>query len=224
MKDLRGKITLRTIVHNQKWHFVTELQIIKDLVVNMEDYFLERCIEFEKDAAKRVKKAPKYSREELEEILEDEFNVVSRGMPILIRQSLFISTYSLLETYLNELCSTLKEELKMSIDVSDLNGAGIFRAQNYLAKILNVDFPQSHRSWQKIGHYNRLRNCFAHANGQLSKETNKQLLKFIKDQEKIEANILLRVELQEGFVEEVCDTMTLFARELLPRVQKVVEA
>lgn len=220
---LRAPITLFSTLHNRIWHMESEFRIIRDLARNMEDYFLERCIDFEKHTEKEIKKAPKYRRDELEEHFEDEYNVLL-SMAVLTRHSLFTSTYSLLETFLNDLCSTLKEERKLLIDISDLSGAGIFRAQTYLSKIIHVDFPSSHRSWQRICNYNKLRNCLVHADGQLSNDSNKQLLKFITGHKHLEMNILAKVQLQEGFVPEVCDTMAQFVRELMPKVIEAVEA
>lgn len=221
--ELRAPITLFSTLHNRIWHMESEFRIISDLAQNMEDYFLERCIDFEKHTEKAIKKAPKYRREELGEHLEDEYNILL-SMQVLIRHSLFTATYSLLETFLNDLCSSLKEERKLMIDINDLNGAGIFRTQTYLSKILHVDFPTSHRAWQRICDYNRLRNCLVHADGQLSKDSNKQLLKFIKAHKHLEVNVLVKVQLQEGFVPEVCATMAQFVRELIPRVIEAVEA
>lgn len=221
--ELRAPITLFTTLHNRIWHMESEFRIIRDLARNMEDYFLERCIDFEKYSEKEIKKAPKYRREELEEHHFDEYNVLL-SMSVLIRHSLFTSTYSVLETFLNDLCSTLKEERNLVIEINDLNGAGIFRAQTYLSKMIHVSFPSSHRSWQRICNYNRLRNCLVHADGQLSKDSNKQLLKFINGHKHLELNVLAKVQLQEGFVPEVCDTMAEFVRELIPRVIEAVEA
>lgn len=221
--ELRAPITLHSTLYNRIWHMESEFRIIKDLAQNMEDYSLERCIDFEKYEQKAIKKSPKYRREELEEQLVDEFNVLL-SMQVLIRHSLFTSTYSLLETFLNDLCSTLKKERNLLIDIGDLNGSGIFRAQTYLSKILHVEFPSSHRSWQRIGNYNKLRNCLVHTDGQLSKESNKQLLKYIKAHKFLDVNVILKVQLQDGFVQEVCDTMAQFVRELIPRVIEAVEA
>jgi len=221
--ELRAPITLHSTLYNRIWHMESEFRIIRDLVQNMEDYFLERCVDFEKYEAKTIKKSPKYRREELEEQLEDEYNVLL-SMPILIRHSLFMSTYSLLETFLNDLCLTIKKERNILIDLNDLNGAGIFRAQTYLTKILHVEFPSSHRNWQRICNYNKLRNCLTHTDGQLSKESNKQLLKFIKAHKCLEVNVILKVQLQDGFVQEVCDTMAQFVKELIPKVVEAVEA
>ncbi|BBA70036.1 hypothetical protein [Geobacter sulfurreducens] len=221
--ELRAPITLSSTLYNHIWHMQSEFRIIGDLVQNMEDYFLQRCVDFEKYEATTIKKSPKYRREELEEQLEDEYNVLL-SMPVLIRHSLFTSTYSLLEAFLNDLCSEVKKERNLLIDINDLSGAGIFRAQTYLSKILNVEFPSSHRSWQRICNYNKLRNCLVHADGQLSKESNKQLLKFIKAHKYLEVNVILKVQLQDGFVQEVCDTMAQFVQELIPKVIEAVEA
>lgn len=94
--ELRATVTLFSNLHNRIWHMESEFRIIRDLAWNMEDYFLERCIDFEKHTEKEIKKIPKYRRDELEEHLEDEYNVLL-SMAVLTRHSLFTSTYSLLE-------------------------------------------------------------------------------------------------------------------------------
>jgi hypothetical protein len=64
--ELRAPITLSSTLYNNIWHMQSEFRIIGDLVQNMEDYFLQRCVDFEKYEAKAIKKSPKYRREELE--------------------------------------------------------------------------------------------------------------------------------------------------------------
>jgi hypothetical protein len=63
--ELAAPITLFTTLHNRIWHMGSEFRIIRDLAQNMEDYFLERCIDFEKYNDRAIKKAPKYLREVL---------------------------------------------------------------------------------------------------------------------------------------------------------------
>ena len=209
---------LRLVLPGRRWHLATELRIIKDVANNMENDFLERSIVFNNEAQEKLRKTPGYSREELEEILDEEYFVISESMPIIVRQSLFISIYSLLETYMNDVCDMLKENQKIAISVGDLSGNGIFRAQCYLQKVLNVDFPASHKTWQKISNYNRIRNCLVHSSGQVTDDTNKQLLRFIKNNPLIDLNPIHRIHLQEGFVDEVCDSIESFVNDLTDRM------
>src|SRR6185369_14397599 len=91
-KQLRYELPAR------RWHLANELTIIKDVANNVEVDLLERSVIFNGELQKKLKKTPKYSREELEEILDEEYFVIAESMPVIIRQSLFISIYALLET------------------------------------------------------------------------------------------------------------------------------
>lgn len=215
---------LRYELPGSRWHLANELVIIKDVANNVEVDLLERSVIFNEKSEKRLKRTPKYSREELEEILDEEYFVIAETMPIIIRQSLFISIYALLETYLNDVCDLLQREQKLQVSVKDLAGNGIFRAKDYLEKVLNVDFPASHKLWQRISNYNRLRNCFVHACGQVTPDSNKQLLKFLKDSPHVDISFLKRIELREGFVGEACDSIIAFANDLTDRLLKRFDA
>ncbi len=201
-----------------------ELEIIKDVANNMEIDLLERSVTFNLESQKRLKKTPKYSQEELEEILEEEYFVIAETMPIIIRQSLFISIYALLEIYLNDVCDLLQQDQKLNVTVKDIAGNGIFRAKDYLEKVLNVDFPALNKTWQRISNYNRLRNCFVHAGGQITTDTNKQLLKFAKDNSHLDVSFIKRIELRQGFVGEACDSIISFANDLTDRLLKRFDA
>jgi hypothetical protein len=211
---------LRYELPASRWHLANELTIIKDVANNIEVDLLERSVICNKESQKKLKNTPKYSREEHEEILDEEYFLIAETMPVIIRQSLFIAIYALLETYLNEVCALIQREQKLKVSINDLAGNGIFRAKDYLEKVLDFQFPASHKSWQRISNYNRLRNCFVHACGQITSGTNKQLVKFIESNPYTDITFLKRIELREGFVGESCDSIVAFANDLTDQLLK----
>jgi len=66
--------------------------------------------------------------EEEKEFTEDEFTQ-------LLRQSLFITAYSLLEKHFDGVCDGLKKHLKLALSQSDLRHRGIERSKVYLTKV-----------------------------------------------------------------------------------------
>jgi len=83
--------------------------------------------------------------------------------PNLLRSSLFVTIYSMLENELNRLCYKLSKRDGLTVD--DLRGNGIIRASTFLIKVCRVDFPEDSPEWKLLRQYNQLRNDVVHNNG-----------------------------------------------------------
>lgn len=73
--------------------------------------------------------------------------------------------YSYLESSLEQICEHLMRSRNFTIELDDMNGKGIKRAQLYLEKVAGIDFPKDSHAWQEIEKLNKIRNCIVHTEG-----------------------------------------------------------
>lgn len=87
--------------------------------------------------------------------------------PGMVRSSLFLSCYALVEARLDELCFHLQECCDLRVSPADLRDKGLTRARIYIAKVAGMRFPSNSKSWDTIQKLGRIRNLLAHAQGQV---------------------------------------------------------
>ena len=88
------------------------------------------------------------------------------------RMSTLLLSYSVLESSLIAICDNFTKELDLPVSVADLNGSGIERCKKYLESFDLFCFGSNQElkgCWDKLVFLNKLRNCFAHAEGDISK-------------------------------------------------------
>ena len=88
------------------------------------------------------------------------------------RMSILLLSYSVLESNLVAICDNFSKELDLPVSVVDLNGSGIERCKKYLESFDLFCFTSNRElksCWDKLLFLNKLRNCFAHAEGDISK-------------------------------------------------------
>jgi hypothetical protein len=78
---------------------------------------------------------------------------------------IIISSYSLLENTLYDLCVAYQELLGETIHFTEVKGKGIEQAANYLVKIVNITNLKNGVLWEKINYWNKIRNTLTHKNG-----------------------------------------------------------
>lgn len=125
--------------------------------------------------------------------------------PILCK-SLFLTSYSMLEKSLNEICVTLQQHKSFDVSYKDIKGQGIERAVLYLTKVISLKKLKNCVSWNELKHWNTARNCFLHNGGEVNEEE------------------LNKIELTQLKVEEVYDKLTLImSYESCRRFLKTIE-
>ena len=63
--------------------------------------------------------------------------------------------------------SLLLSEFFKWIGPKDIAHKGITRSRIYLEKVVGLDFPDQHSSWNRINDFADLRNCIVHAAGRI---------------------------------------------------------
>ena len=114
------------------------------------------------------------AREQLYDWHQDTHWELTELFPQIIRNSIFVMSYSFLEYGLFRLCMILNQIRPTGIQVEDLRGRPIEQAQAYLTKAQGIAFPADAVQWRRIQRYRELRNVIVHRNGRLHPEPKDQ--------------------------------------------------
>jgi len=210
------------IVFSMNW-ILASIQIKLDSLFEYAE-LIEKLIEkeFKKFNLKVEKEAAKLSDEQkdgLYDYYSDEHWNFSKGYSDILRTSLFIKCYSLLEYELDALCKHLCEKNNYSLILTDLNGKGIFRAKDYLKKVALINFPDSTNEWQEVTAYNKIRNIFVHNAGTFDNEESLNKLAYIfNTHTSIKSDKLLQIHLEKEFCFEVITVLKQFFDKLFKTI------
>lgn len=94
--------------------------------------------------------------------------VFSEWFPAMQRAAAFLVVWGWFERHMNELCTEVQKTGGYQIAVNDLTGEGLTRVRTYLLKVGGLTGDWSEKYWQELPDLQRIRNLFAHADGQLS--------------------------------------------------------
>jgi hypothetical protein len=225
MKPIRDEFNLYPVLG--------KLGDFSEYLEDVEELIDSKAKELDKVFAKRVQEVEQgseldhgfpfgtehYVRFSLEEDLEKIENV----FPNLLRRSLFVYVFSVLEDALVNCCKLLNYQGRPFIRPEG-KGGNIFKARKYLVKA-GVTFPE----WGEIEKYARLRNCIVHSGGRLEtkRKDERDLRAFVKRKKmkslldsipcSEEAN---EVIFHQGFCEEVIRTISSFLEQLRTNMER----
>lgn len=167
-----------------------------------------------------AKRLPQDEQEWLWEWHVDDFGKLNKIFPQTLRTSLFTTIYSYFEHRLNEACRILKRQTNQQLDIKDITGQGIVRAQSYLKKVMNVDFPDNSQQWNDIMGYNVIRNLIVHNDGELGdNETSKKVKAFVQGKTSVQI-IDDKLQLQQEFCIGFIKTINGFMDSLVEEINK----
>lgn len=94
--------------------------------------------------------------------------IAEEEIPRIIRIPLVVSVYTIYENSITQLLHYAKEKESKGLSIKDINGKSITSTFNkYMKHILNYEFQISNRQMEKINALTKIRNCVAHANGNI---------------------------------------------------------
>ncbi|MEC0534306.1 hypothetical protein P8863_17640 [Bacillus spizizenii] len=102
--------------------------------------------------------------------------------PIIIpsvSSALFTGIYGDFEYFLNLICNAYKTKHGYKIDLKDISGNGIERAVLYLTKVVQVRDLKKTPEWNKLKHWNRIRNIIVHNNRVIRNKEDKDSIIFL---------------------------------------------
>jgi hypothetical protein len=116
---------------------------------------------FEKRAALMGEEA----RQEYLEVCSEDVAVYEDAFPRILRYSLFVHAYSVLEHELAVLARYYKKALALRLSPADLKHSGITQSRIYLKKVAGKPFPDRTANWQDISALGEVRNLIVHRAG-----------------------------------------------------------
>ena len=118
----------------------------------------------------------------LEYEVSDEFYLIDDVFLPLFLHSSTISLFAFFESELTALCKRLDRAQSQGSVWPSLNGSGIGKAKQYLKDHTSVNFGQLNSYWVNLNNMQSIRNCLAHANGdiaQMSTENKRERIRQI---------------------------------------------
>ncbi len=212
-----------------KGMIMVETNNISSYLRSAEKFLEDEVKKLEKKFGDEKSKLTEEEQSEFAEYYAEIYRELTEEFPRLLRNSLFVLSYSVTENYLNYYCNRSEKHFGLKLTLSDLKGRGVERAKNYLKKVAEIDFPENDE-WAEIKHYNRIRNFIVHNNGKLDDSSNAgKVEKYIKAKPdllelkefSINKKIVSKsIVIKQGFCEEVLKT----AKDFLFRLDGAYQA
>ena len=208
-------------------HGLIKLQLnhLKEYVETLENLIGKELSDFDSFVEKEAAKLEEEERDFFYDHHLDTQWQLSEIFPNILRTSLFIKCYSILETELINMCDVLQKRNNYPIRLSDLKGKGIFLAQLYYKKVVGIEFPDQSKSWAEILKYNLIRNIFVHKEGHLSDDDkSKKAADYIENKTSILLDKYCRIQLTKDFVPQAIDVIEDFFNEFFEVIEKNVKS
>ena len=197
-----------------------DLRHLSEYIEETEKAQESSAVNFANDINERAKDIPEEQQNDWHDWYTDDYWKLSTVFPGLMRSSMFVISYSLLEHRLLEICRILQKQQKHKITLKDLKDEGIRSGQTFLKGVVGVEFPDGKKEWSDITNYNRLRNAIIHADGILQTEAVEKMKPFLAATKTITVDDHGRIHLERGFCAEVLGTVHGFFSALFDELKK----
>lgn len=139
-----------------------ELIVMQEYLNRLEVGIKAACDAYLETEIKKYEGAEYYEYQHIYSIAEEE-------IPRLIRLPLVVSIYTLFENSITQLLSYAQAKESKGLGLKDINGKSPASTFNkYMRHVLGFDFQILNTAMDEISKINKIRNCIAHANGNLS--------------------------------------------------------
>jgi hypothetical protein len=111
--------------------------------------------------------------------------------------------------------------------LDEVKGDGIERAKLYIEKVCLIDFPKKSHTWQEIQKFNAIRNCVAHAEGNVEETKSPTKLKsIIKNTKEISLDLSIQrfIRLESGYIPSIISCIEEFIHEVHEEAFKTISA
>lgn len=171
-----------------------------DTLFNVERLFGEESEKYKAHLLEEANKLPGINKEAYMEDYSRDLWFIEDLIPSKIRTSILISCYATFEYELLRICKTISRNSEFPITLNDLKGKGIFLAQTFLEKVVQVTIPGKDDIWPHIIAFNTIRNMIVHNNERLDRSHPKAefILKYIGTHKDIVGDIIVD---EDGYFE-----------------------
>jgi hypothetical protein len=101
-------------------------------------------------------------------------SLFSDYFPALQRSAAFLVAWAIFEHHLEDLCQEIATAMALKIALADLRDTGARRVRAYLAKAACLHGQWADKLWQELASLQLLRNLFAHGDGSLTDNRQKE--------------------------------------------------
>ena len=203
--------------------FRIRLRSLRRFAEETEAFIKREIRRLERQFRREAKSIPKEQSQDLGEWYGEQINELVDEFPSILRTSIFVMQYALLETFLSDLCQHLQRAGDLSLSLGDLRDRGVQRASTYLTKVVHVSFPNQSPEWRCILHLNRIRNLVVHSGGRAAGKDRK-LTAAIKAISGIELDRYGRIGLKSEVIPWTSDLLHRFSETLQERVIATINA
>lgn len=109
----------------------------------------------------------KEEKEELYDFFSEQHLELSETYPSILRESLFISSYSVIESLAFKVCGHVKELKGFELNVKDLRGDGLQQCYIYLTRAASLNSLKDNKHYGQLQFLNTIRNALVHNQGRL---------------------------------------------------------
>jgi hypothetical protein len=188
-----------------------ELILMQEYLNQMEVGVKAICDAYLERETKKYANAEYYEYQHIYSIAEEE-------IPRLIRLPLMVSIYTIYENSITQLLSYAQTKENAGLTLKDINGKSLSSTFNkYMKHVLGFDFQISSKAMQQINTINKIRNCIAHANGNLSSLSKEKIseLRVLEDS-RIGVEITsMQIDISYSLIKSSMTTVENIVRELM---------
>lgn len=214
---------LGLLIFKYKWDIFSELSKIRKYYDQVEVFFTKESVRIEKEFESQTERYNLLSANQRHELIEKygwELTSNQSAFPEMLRGSVLISIYNLMEHQLNNVCHGFEYSSASKIKLNDLNGKGIERARIFLIKIADIDFSSLNTQWEFIKSLNLIRNNIVHSGTILPPDKNHKLNKFIDSHPGLRRGSNGELIINEGFIQQTIDIIMDFFNSLFKLIFK----
>jgi hypothetical protein len=197
----------------------TDLDQIERCISEVHEAIEERLRDFERYVSDEAERGNTDTRDESYEWNSHRHWEFSELFPQIVRHSMFLTAYALLEHTMLELCEALASERPHAVSRKDLQGKGVEQAVAYLKKVQGIAFPDQIAEWSRLKHYQEIRNALVHRDGRLpSQPKGEAAREFLETGQLGSVDRLRRVSLTLSGCQDMIRTMRRFLTQLFAAV------
>lgn len=139
-----------------------ELTVLGEYLTQMDSGIKLICDEYVENELKKYEGCEYYEYQHVYSIAEDE-------MSRIIRMPFIVTIYTLFENSVSLLLSYAQKKENKELSLKDINGRTLISTYNkYMKHVLDYEYQFENTIAETFSNLNKVRNCIAHTNGNLS--------------------------------------------------------
>jgi len=152
------------------------------------------------------------------------YQVAEEYLPNTVRMSVVVSLYTSLESNIEQLINYSRTKENQSTSLNEIvkeSKTKMAGYQKFISEVLNFDFKFPEQVKENIQHINKIRNCIAHANGNLQHWPDDKVNELIKVTTKL--NRQFKVEIESGYNLRLSTKFLIWCLEVVEQAVKPFE-